>query len=691
MASPVIDGWLRNRCPVDLHPLPPVRVSSPEEIRTAAAAAARAQPGWAALPFRHRVRLLRRAARRMLARREEALELLHDETGKSPGEALMTEAIGPLQLVNDWARVVGPYLKPRRVRLSRMAFPGKGATIEVVPRGVIGVIAPWNYPLAYFFKPVFAALLCGDAVIIKPSEHAPRTALWFTAILNEFLPPGLLHCVPGDRDAGEALIGSSIDAVTFTGSFASGQKVAALAARHMIPCSAELGGNDAAIVLADCDLPRTVRGIAQWALHNAGQACGAIDRVYVETAVADRFVDGLGRLCSDLRSGSGLPATSDIGPLAHAGQLETVEALVAEALAEGATLVCGGRRSGPGLWYQPTVLDHCRQSMRICREPSFGPVIPVIRVSDAQEAVRLANDSCYGLCGSVWSRDEARAAGLAARLEVGIAFVNNHAFTGGVVAAPWTGVKHTGYGIANSEFALAHYTRPRTLVTDRSSGPDLYWFPITATLEQLGQRLAEVQLGKVWSGLRLPGLVRRRKRETGRGVAEPEAWSASASPRRGPRPGRATARVRLPLLAFERAWGRAAFDTIFFDSHAGDRPLPPLAPGEPEDFLADFFAAAPLLTRIGLRCMIWVAGLAPLVYRRRPVPLHRLSPAERVEVMERLARSDAFLARQATTFLKAVGALSYLKTSRMQAAPGPPAGRRPASDSAPASEAKVEP
>ena len=690
MAGPVIDGWLRNRCPVDLHPLPPVRVSSPEQVRAATAAAAAAQPGWAATPFRHRVRLLRRAARRMLERRQEVLELLHDETGKTPGEALMTEAIGPLQLLNDWARVARPYLRPRRVRLSTLAFPGKRVTIEVVPRGVIGVIAPWNYPLAYFFRPVYAALLCGDAVIVKPSEHAPRTALWLTAVLNEFLPPGLMHCVPGDGATGEVLIGSGIDAVTFTGSFTTGQKVAALAARQMIPCSAELGGNDAAIVLADCDLPRTVRGIAQWALHNAGQACGAIDRVYVETAVADRFVEALGRICAGLRVGSGDPATSDVGPLVHEGQLAIVETLVAEALAEGAVLVCGGRRSGPGLWYQPTVLDHCRHSMRICREPSFGPVIPVIRVSDAEEAVRLANDSPYGLCGSVWSRDGARAAQLAARLEVGTAFVNNHAFTGGVAAVPWTGVKQTGYGIANSEFALAHYTRPRTLATDRSSGPDLYWFPITATLEELGHRLAEAQLGKLGSALRLPGLMRRRRREAAQGVSETQATPGSGSrPRaRSNRPG---GRMRFPLLPFERAWGRAAFDTIFFDPHAGERPVPPLGPGEADEFLRDFFAAAPGTTRLGLRFMIWMAGLAPLVYRRRPVSLHRLPVAERVEVMERLARSRGFLARQVTTFLKAVGALSYLKTSRMQAAVQPPADRRPAPDPAPAPEVRAEP
>ena len=505
---PVV-GNLENECPVDGRALWPVPITRDrvERVRDARIA----QPAWEALGFEERARRLERAARSIVERRAEAVQLLHDELGKTPPDALMGEVMGALQFVRDYVVMARPYLRPRRLPLSPVAFPGKSGQTELVPRGVVGIITPWNFPLATFFRPVFGALLCGNAVVLKPSELSPRMGAWFGRVLSEVLPPHVLEVVQGGPDVGAALLRSRIDAVTFTGSTATGREVARVCAERLIPVSLELGGKDAAIVLSDCDVDRTVAGVMYWALTNTGQSCGAIERVFVEDPIADRFVDALALAVSRLRV-TGDPGTSDVGPLANARQREVVEAHVNDALAKGAVLRCGGRRLGVGQWFEPTVLDRCTADMLVMREPTFGPVIPVLRVANAEGAVHATNDCAHGLTASVWSRDVARAEAYARRLQVGTAYVNNHSFTGAVPAAPWTGVKDSGTGVASGVFALNHYTRPRTIAIDRSDKPDAWWFPMDARLEELGNRLAEALLGNPLAAVKVPVLIWQRER-----------------------------------------------------------------------------------------------------------------------------------------------------------------------------------
>jgi len=273
----------------------------------------------------------------------------------------------------------------------------------------------------------------------------------------------------------------------------------------------ELGGKDAAIVLADCDLERTVVGVAQWALHNCGQNCAAIERVYVEEAIADELVRRLGKVADALRVAPG-DGPTDLGPLQNEAQLRIVEAHVADARARGAALVAGGERTGHGLGYRPTVLDRCTQDMQVVREETFGPVIAVVRVKDAEEAIAKANDSSYGLNGSVWTKDIPRGAALARRLEVGVALVNNHAFTGILAEAPWTGVKETGPGVAASRHAYPTFVRRRTVLVDSSSKPDPWWIPANEDLRELGEALVQRQLGSLGVLFKLLGLVGKRVR-----------------------------------------------------------------------------------------------------------------------------------------------------------------------------------
>jgi acyl-CoA reductase-like NAD-dependent aldehyde dehydrogenase len=260
--------------------------------------------------------------------------------------------------------------------------------------------------------------------------------------------------------------------------------------------SLELGGKDPAIVLEDADLDRAAAGITNWALHNTGQNCGSIERVYVVAAVADALVERLKSAFSRLRTGpADDPKQVDVSPLNNPQQLAKVELAVADAVAKGAKVLTGGTREGmKGLGYPPTLLDHCNHEMMTLRDETFGPVLPIVRVKDAEEAVRLANDSRYGLNASVWSRDLRRAQALGRRLQAGSIFVNNHAISGAMPACPWSGVKESGYGVANSVLALDVFTRPRTMFVDKSANCDPFWFPVDADLWRMGSDAVDLQL-----------------------------------------------------------------------------------------------------------------------------------------------------------------------------------------------------
>ncbi|HEY1089065.1 MAG TPA: aldehyde dehydrogenase family protein, partial [Archangium sp.] len=400
-------------------------------------------------------------------------------------------------------------LKPSKVELSMLDFPGKSGVTELIPRGVIGVIAPWNYPLGNFWKSLFPALLAGNGVVLKPSEHTPRTGAFLVECCVQVLPKGLVGLVHGAGDVGQALV-DEVDGIVFTGSVPSGRRVASRAAERLIPTSLELGGKDAAIVLADCDLERTALGIAQWSMHNCGQNCAGIERVYVEEAIADRFVELLTRIVGKLRVSTG-DDESELGPLQNAAQLALVEKHVEGAKAAGAMVTVGGQRIGAGLGYRPTVVDFCTDEMELVRDETFGPVVAVLRVKDSEEAVRRANDSRYGLNGSVWTTDLERGAALVRKLEVGVGYVNNHGFAGILADVPWTGVKDTGPGIAASAHSYGIFTRPRTVIVDGGKNPDPWWIPASPELNQFVEALlARGRGGGLGVLLKLGGLVKKR-------------------------------------------------------------------------------------------------------------------------------------------------------------------------------------
>jgi acyl-CoA reductase-like NAD-dependent aldehyde dehydrogenase len=495
-------------------PLPATAVLSTkalsESVRAAVERARGAQYEWNLKPLDERAAALTRAARDMLRRRQEVADLTRAEMGKGSIEGIWNEALGPIDSVRGWVRVVERETRRRRVFLNPLSFPRKSAHVDLVARGVIGVIAPWNYPVAGLYRSVFPALLTGNGIVLKPSEYTPRSSAWLIERLAPELPEGLVQVVQGGGGAGQALIDAGIDACVFTGSPESGRSVRIRCAERGIPSSIEMGGKDPAIVLSDCDLARTVAGITHWALSNAGQACGAIEVAYVDETIADAFVAAMARAWTRLRVGS--QPFADVGPLANVRQLEIVSSHVEDARDQGAVVVCGGVPVGGSLCYPPTLIDKCTDTMKVVRDETFGPVLAIVRVAGAADAMRRVNQGRYGLGASIWTTNIARAKRLAERLDVGIVTINNHAFSGAIPALPWSGTRETGFGVANSGHALATFVRPRATLIDRAKSPELFWMPYDDTLAKVGDLLADLQVGHYGDLWQLPFAIRKRVR-----------------------------------------------------------------------------------------------------------------------------------------------------------------------------------
>jgi acyl-CoA reductase-like NAD-dependent aldehyde dehydrogenase len=497
-------------CPVDGTALEPVPAATVDEVRQAVTRARQAQRYWRVKSLSDRVAALKRAAKAMLRWRSEVVDLARTEMGKVDCEGLFNEGLGPLDNVSAWAGLIGRQTKREHVSLNPLSFPKKHAYVDLLPRGVVGVIAPWNFPVAGLYRSMIPALMTGNAVVLKPSEYTPQTSGWLASRLAAELPEGLVQVVHGDGRVGAALLDAGIDACVFTGSIAAGRSVRLQCAHWGIPSSVEMGSKDPAIVLADCDMPRTVAGITHWALSNAGQACGAIEILYVEQPIADELVERLRNAWTRLRMGPGDFTTLDLAPLANQRQFDLVAGQVREAIAKGARLVCGGAPSGGGLWFPPTILDRCTEEMSVVSDETFGPVLAVVRVETVMDAVRRTNGSRYGLGASIWTRDVERAKRTAEQLEVGVVIVNNHAFTGAIPNLPWSGHRDTGFGVANGTPSLATFVRPKTTVVDGSSSPELYWLPYDRTLLELGEALADAQIGRLAKAWFIPLGIRRR-------------------------------------------------------------------------------------------------------------------------------------------------------------------------------------
>ena len=470
--------------PLDGAPLSDVTATELAAIADIVAKAREAQRAWADRTVDERVQVILSVKDRVLDRAEAITKELHLEIGKPEAEILLGEVLSSADVVQFWCDAVEELLEPVEVELDKLSFPGKSGMIHKEARGVIALITPWNMPVAIPLRTLVPALLAGNAVVLKPSEVSPRSGKVVADLFDGLLPDGLLGLVQGGRDAGAQLASADVDMVVFTGSVTAGRKVAHACAERLIPCSIELGGKDAAIVLADADLDRAANGIVWGALTMSGQNCASVERVYVENSVKKALTDKIVAVVKGLKE-------SDVGPLATSTQRALVAKHVDDAKEAGARVLCGGEVGEKGYAYAPTVMDVDSDDSALMKDETFGPVIPIAGVENVDEAITRANASRYGLTASIWTKKTRRGEELARRLRAGVVTVNNHAFTGALPQAPWSGVGETGYGITNSPLALEHLTRPRFVLLDANrSKRELWWYPYTDTLRTIALAFA---------------------------------------------------------------------------------------------------------------------------------------------------------------------------------------------------------
>ena len=457
--------------PATLQPIGEIEVHTAADAAAAVERARKAQADWATLPVSERARFMVRCLEVLLERQEEVLATVIRETGKPRTEALQMEVFAVGDALNYYAKNAERILRTEKRGLHGITRFMKRLQIEYRPLGVVGVISPWNGPFVLAINPTLQALVAGNAVILKPSEVAPFSGILVGEIFEAAgLPEGLLQVLTGDGETGAALCRAGLDKVSFTGSVETGRKVAVACAEQLIPCTLELGGKDAMIVCEDVNLDYAAGGAVAGAFMNTGQYCCGTERVYVVDSVADAFTQKVVDRVSRLRQGT--EGEFDVGAIFWPQQLEVIEDHMADARERGATVLAGGRRNPDleGLFYEPTVLADVDHTMRIMREETFGPILPIMRVANEEEAIARANDSDYGLGGSVWTRDSGKGVRMARRMESGSVCVNDMTMTYGIQEAPFGGRKASGIGQVNGETGLRGYCHAEPIIVDRRGG-----------------------------------------------------------------------------------------------------------------------------------------------------------------------------------------------------------------------------
>jgi acyl-CoA reductase-like NAD-dependent aldehyde dehydrogenase len=472
-----------------------------------AARARAAQPQWEAYGFEARGRILLRAQKWLLDNAERVISTIVSETGKTYEDAEFAEIAYAANAFGFWAKHAPKYLADERVKSAQIMLKGKKLILRHRPLGVIGVIGPWNYPLTNSFGDCIPALAAGNAVILKPSEVTPLTSLLLAEGLRECgLPENVFGVATGRGGTGAALV-ENVDMVMFTGSTRTGRKVAEAAAKRLIPCSLELGGKDPMIVLCDADLERAANVAVYYSMQNAGQTCISIERAYVEAPVYDEFVAKVSEKVGALRVGAPAgPGSVDVGAITFPPQIETIAEHVTDAVDRGARVLTGGRQvdqsaaGGPsgGRFYEPTVLVDVDHTMKIMTEETFGPTLPIMKVADAEEAVRLANESPYGLGASVFTRDTERGEQIARRLEAGAANVNDAVVNYTALELPMGGAKASGLGSRHAAGGIRKYCSQQAIVvTPRLAlKREVHMFPYKARTTRMISRFFRVLYGR---------------------------------------------------------------------------------------------------------------------------------------------------------------------------------------------------
>jgi acyl-CoA reductase-like NAD-dependent aldehyde dehydrogenase len=480
------------------------------EVQEAVARARVAQTAWAEIGVKERIEALRDFQSRLQERKSEIAEVITREAGKPLAEALTTEVLVVLDAARFLIDNAYRLLRDEPVPHGNLATKLKSGRLIREPYGVVGIISPWNYPFSIPATETLAALVAGNAVVLKPSEFTSLVAFELQLLLHAAgVPRDIFQVVVGDGATGAALIDSPIDKLVFTGSVATGKRIAAAAAQRLLPVVLELGGKDPMLVLDDANVEVASSAAVWGAFVNAGQTCLSVERCYVHRSLYEPFLKACAEKTKSLCVGPGLDRKTDVGPMIHERQLRIVDSHVEDAVARGARLLAGGRRL-PELgqnFYMPTLLADVTHEMRIMCEETFGPVLPVMAFDNDEEAVRLANDSDYGLAASVWTRNAERGEALARRIQAGTVMVNDVVSCFGISEAPHGGVKSSGMGRAHGRFGLEEMVRLKYVDTDLMPAmKKVWWYGYGTKFQQQMEGFLDFQFARGF-GRRFRGLL----------------------------------------------------------------------------------------------------------------------------------------------------------------------------------------
>lgn len=460
----------------------------PEKVKECIAAARVAQKEWTKLSFKQRAKHLQKMKRFLAANIERAVDVICAATGKVRQDALGGEVLPCLVGCEWYATETSKVLKPQKLPCGNIAFFNKSNTLVYEPVGVVGIISPWNYPFSIPFGEILMGLMAGNAVLLKVGTNVSNVGLFIAEVMEAGeLPPGLFHNIllPGPV-SGPAFLSGGVDKLFFTGSVRVGKELMRLASETLTPLSLELGGNDAMVVLKDACIERAVNCACWGAFQNAGQSCGGVERLYVEAPIYDEFLAQLCKKTASLRHG---PDNGDysveIGAMTTKGQYEAVKRQLDEAVSMGAKVVAQSQPRGncDAGWFVPaTVLTGCTMEMSIMREETFGPLLPIVKVEDEEEAIRLANDCTLALTNSVFTKNGKKAQKIARRLDSGVVTINDHLYSHGMVEAPWGGWKESGLGRTHGYLGLKEMCNVKCINDDCfPMNRNLWWYPFDAS------------------------------------------------------------------------------------------------------------------------------------------------------------------------------------------------------------------
>ncbi len=472
-----------------------ISVTPADDVEAAVNRAREVFHKWKTTSFGERKALVMKAREVILAEMDEIAHLISRESGKPFGEAIAMEIAPVLDLMQWIARRAEKMLKPRRVGIGLYGLLGRSSKIIYKPYGVVGIIPAWNYPFSIPLGEAAMAVMAGNSVVIKPSELTPLVGEKIGEIFEKAgAPDGLVHIVHGAGETGAALVNAAPEKIMFTGSVATGKKIAKAAAENLTSTVLELGGKDPMIVFEDANL-ELAAGAAVWgAFCNAGQSCSSVERLYVHESVAEELTSLIVAKVKQLKQGRGDSEDISIGPMSSERQLKIVEDHVNAFRESGATIEIGGgsadvlvgnegkARTGVHLFYEPTVISGATNDMRPMREETFGPTLPIATFKTEEEAIHLANDSEFGLTASVWTRDYAKGRRVAQQIEAGSVCINEVLYTHGIGQTPWGGFKNSGRGRTHGLEGLMELVQPQHIHTNRLALlPDAWWMPYTPT------------------------------------------------------------------------------------------------------------------------------------------------------------------------------------------------------------------